>query len=541
MANHDGSLYLIKQLDCDLDSSIHFYNLTVLVTNWLGQNDVVTVEVHVRDVNDNRPQFLSSSVHRNATVHIGGENRTSDHELVDLLTAFDLDQIDRGKLEFKVENCFYIGRNDLLIKKNHAYPLCGQQFVDLITSSPLIGHEYVHNSQLARLKIKIRPIDQFLRNSSNFYLRPAVSIPHGLVSFVLDISARDTSLLSSAVARVRLDVKFELDTSSKLAAKVVKVFKRDSFAEMMNIFRKRDEIVVEAGFRKPIYSILVRDWQQLRAGSSFMRLNDEFVWSSETSNNEQNSFQPFDLDFRVVDTVLSSFFSIDPHFGLLCLNESLFEPDLVNNLGLAGETFAFSVQVECKLAESARRKFLFKEHSQTFFRSTSLAFSIAKNILLKMDDVPARLEKISNMPIWRNTRAHTVLDENVPVGTPLSLGIEQFVNSSRLEHIKRNVLLEPSSLALSYSFIDSGDANLFSIEPSTGFIRVAFEPDYETRRMYSLNVQLCFSSMSLVMFKLDSLCFKQLLKVKVEIANKNDNEPSIQSLSGLEIILNLTR
>jgi hypothetical protein len=41
MSNHDGAFYLIKQLD--YESTNRFFNLTILVTNWLGQNDYVYI------------------------------------------------------------------------------------------------------------------------------------------------------------------------------------------------------------------------------------------------------------------------------------------------------------------------------------------------------------------------------------------------------------------------------------------------------------------------------------------------------------------
>ena len=55
MSNNDGTLYLIKQLD--VESGYDVFNLTVLVTNWVGQIEHVYLRVNVRDVNDNVPKF----------------------------------------------------------------------------------------------------------------------------------------------------------------------------------------------------------------------------------------------------------------------------------------------------------------------------------------------------------------------------------------------------------------------------------------------------------------------------------------------------
>jgi hypothetical protein len=540
MANHDGSLYLIKPLDCDTNTSIRFFNLTVLVTNWLGQNDLVSIEVNVRDVNDNRPRFIDSQIHLNQTVHIG--EQTSDHALIDLTTAHDLDNIDRGKLEFKIENCFYLGKTGLLIKKNaDSYPLCGKQYIDLITSSQLMNANYAKNSQLVRLKLKTREIKSFLSNSSNFFFN--CDDQQGcLVSFVLDISVKDTSMVSSSIVRVFLDLILVLNEPTK----TTKVFKRDYYPEMMNIFRQKPGKAIQAGFKRDAYNVFIRNLEQMKSGAHMIRLNDEFVWLEDDTNNF-NSFQPYELEFSILSD--NQFFSIDKNFGLLYLNRSLFELDLFNNLE---DSFVFKVEIECRLLSTTTQKFTINNPlSANLFPTTHVVFSISKTVLL--DEIFSQSSLISNIPVWRSSSVDVFVRENSPAGSNIFtnadsrlehvLKIEDFIDMASIDRVKRLILLEPNDLFLSFSLAEQSE--LFSIEPNTGYLRILFEPDYENVRLYGLKVQLCFTSTSTGLLKLDpnTICFKQLLNLNVNVLNVNDNEPKLKPINafyGYEKNLNLS-
>ena len=52
--------HIFNQWDLDYEL-LNFYNFSVQVTNTLGQKDTSIVEIHILDVNDNRPSFKSSS------------------------------------------------------------------------------------------------------------------------------------------------------------------------------------------------------------------------------------------------------------------------------------------------------------------------------------------------------------------------------------------------------------------------------------------------------------------------------------------------
>jgi hypothetical protein len=539
MANHDGSLYLIKPLDCDDLASARHFNLTVLVTNWLGQNELVSIEVNVRDVNDNRPRFVDSSISLNQTLRLSESG--SDHALIDLTTAHDADNIDRGKLEFKIENCFYLGRGGLLIKKSttgQTYPLCGAPYIDLLTSPQLMNAAagYAKNSQLVRLKLRTRHVKTFLHNASNFHLSCSKTQYNCLVSFVFDISVRDTSLVSSSsLTRVHLDLTLIQDKTSNS-----KVFKRDQEIETINIFRQKPTHFVQAGFKRDEYHVFVRELTQLRAGSSLIRLNDEFVWLDRAHSHYFNSFQPYDLHFFIISSSFPDLLTIEPNFGTIYLNRSLLDQSviLLNSGGL------FQVSVGCRLV-SANQKFLLSEE-QRLFTTTSVTVSLAKSAVI--EQAFARVSSIPNMPVWVTDTTDAFVDENSPTGTGLStsrnvnkvIRASDFVNTAMIDRVNQLLLLlEPSELVHTYSLVDE-EKGLFSIEPTTGYIRVLFKPDFEETRVHQLAVRLCITAPAATI-KPDELCFKQLLQVNLHVVNVNDNEPKPVANSRFDANLNLSR
>ena len=70
---------------------------------------------------------------------------------------------------------------------------------------------------------------------------------------------------------------------------------------------------------------------------------------------------------------------------------------------------------------------------------------------------------------------------------------------------------------------------MFELEPSSGFVRVRFEPDYEQQSFYDLKVTACLANAYLLFeYKTSTLCFEQVASIRVNVVNKNDNEPILK-------------
>ena len=210
MANHDGSLYLIKPVD--FESPTRVYNLTVVCTNWVGQIEYARIQVNVRDVNDNQPKFENIMHDLNKIIYTNEEeDKTKSFQLVDLMLAHDLDELDRDKLVYKIEDCFYLSKN-LLLKKPYVpsigtnpatnllnYPLCSKQFIELYTETTL-----QNKSQLLKLKIYTDELTSYLRNLSDFFIANRTSVSN--IEFHMDISLKDSSMVGASVSRINLNI-----------------------------------------------------------------------------------------------------------------------------------------------------------------------------------------------------------------------------------------------------------------------------------------------------------------------------------------------
>jgi len=241
MSNHDGALYLIKQLD--YESVNRFFNLTILVTNWLGQNDYVYIQVYVQDVNDNRPQFETTSIYLNETIDLLDNNNNNNFETkFSLVNAYDMDDLDDEKLTFKIEDCFYLTKNILIKKPATAnpnrlsvYPLCSRQFMELIDSDDWMNKK----KKSISLKLNLNNFNSFLKNSTDYYLKQNIN-SEPIINFNIDISVRDSSHFS-AFTRVQLNIYLKKQSNPFIQNKVIIVSKNRQLVREENLtygFRK---------------------------------------------------------------------------------------------------------------------------------------------------------------------------------------------------------------------------------------------------------------------------------------------------------------
>jgi hypothetical protein len=334
LSNSDGSLYLIKPLDFELKRE---YNLTILVTNWVGQIEYVSLRVNVRDINDNVPIISMSSFTFNETLDFNAaedENIDANESVrsVPLVTVHDGDVGDN--FTHKIEDCFYLGVR-LLLKKpfvpsigtnpatNHLnYPLCSRQFIELVNDT---------SSSTLNLRVYMRELKSYLFNLTDFYLRNETN-DCSRIEFHMDISVKDSSQLAS-IARVNLNFDLvRLDKVKQLNKRYVSLVKTPTTNNNNN--------TNAYGFRKSMYFIDIKRSEQLRRGAEYMRLNEEFI------NYETISlFKPFSLKFNVnTDSDLGKFIRVESTFGRVYLSETLFDP--FEGINLLNETFIFEIKVK---------------------------------------------------------------------------------------------------------------------------------------------------------------------------------------------------
>ena len=550
LSNHDGALYLIKPLDYDEDLfGARFYNLTVLVTNWIGQIELVSVQVFVRDVNDNRPRFESIVYDLNHTIEMKPEAQGNTE--ISLMLAQDLDDLDRGKLAYKIEDCFYLGKSSLLLRKpyvpsigtnpttNHLnYPICSKQFVELVWGDESATKK---NSQLVKLKVYTDILASYLRNSSDVFIRNAST---STISFHMDISVKDSSLLSSSVARVNLDLN--LERVAQVESK--SVLKRDSVKsfELSQAFTY--------GFKQSKYFIRIDSPKQLIKGAQFIRLFDEFVWAGQKFLKDNsslskklllNSFKPFSLTFFIKSKAnRASGLAIEPNFGLVYLNQTLF--DFGSASSALNDEFIFELDVYSKIKPSAsiHEASASQSGAISLFKSARLVFSIARSVM----DKQVHANELIYRPIWKPTQSAYFIHENVPMGSLIldapdkgnPFTVASRIDSDILKQIQKYTLVQNQPLALVYSLQANNHSSLFELEPSSGFVRVRFEPDYEQRSFYDLNVVACLANVdSLFEYKANTLCFEQVASIRVNVINKNDNEPILKIANSNEFNLDL--
>ncbi|CAF0806124.1 unnamed protein product [Brachionus calyciflorus] len=474
LSNHDGSLYLIKKLDAE-EGYTHF-NLSILITNWLGQNEYVFIEVNVRDTNDNRPEFSSSLIQLDETIQIESSTET----ILDLVEVNDRDELDRNKLTYKLEDCFYVSHS-ILIKKpyipsiginpstNHLnYPLCSKEFIELISSSG------IKSTQLIRLKINLNEFRNYLENSSDLY----TGNKNGRsILFIMDLSVKDSSSFSPTLARVKLNLTLEKESTL--------IFKRQT---LENGITENDEI--NFGFKKEAYFIPLRSVNQLEKGAKIINLFNEFVYTNSNSTL-LNVFKPFDVEFYALNNS-DNVFNLDKNFGLIFLNKSI--KKRVDEI--------FEIEVGCKT------KFLTR--SKKLFSTTKILVSILKQV---KNDLPNL-----KYPILSVHKLVGYVSENSPIGS--------FVKLRPLgEYMK---IFDELNLDRELFTFKLKNEN-FEIDNDSGLIKVKTEINYEIKQEYLVHFEICS--------KIDSNCFDINLELKIIILNQNDNEPSVIKLSPERVIL----
>jgi hypothetical protein len=155
------------------------------------------------------------------------------------------------------------------------------------------------------------------------------------------------------------------------------------------------------GFRKSKYYIHLTSLEQLKGGTQFLRLSDEFIMY-----DNQSLFKPFSLTFSSHRG--PSYIKVEPNFGLVYLSETAFDP--IKSINLLDETFLFEMVVNC------------------LDKSTILVFSIDKSVVHLGD-----LDDLMFHPIWiSNLSDSAFIAENVPIGTFIA---NNFTVSSQIDQI----------------------------------------------------------------------------------------------------------
>jgi hypothetical protein len=577
ISNHDGTLYLVRELDYERTK---VYNLSVLVTNWLGQIEYVYIQIQIIDVNDNVPKFVFNNVTSNSLVineiipvdydpdirHISSEN----YKLVELLGATDADELDTHKLTFKIEDCFYTSINLLMNKSailsnysesneiRNIYPLCSNEYLELIWFNS--NSNSLKQVQSLRLKINLSKILLYLSNSSDLYylLERAASTNTTALSsslrFHMDISVKDSSLVGYSIIRVHLNLDLDkkiLKTSSK------------STQTMLKSVLNKDQILL--GFRQPIYLISIDSLEQLQDGRRLISLSEEFVCSEPYIY----TFNPFDLHCTLLKNskqVLEDYLIVEANTGSVYLNKTLFHKIFSSN-SLNQDKLIFEVVVTCNVNSQSskvnlKRQFsnitgplLIKTNSEDeetiiinesrLYNTTKLILSISSLILRDLTSAQiTRIDELTRLSIWQNSSLVAYIEENVVAGSTLYQDIQctkPFTAASYLnlrlidktlnelsfgQYWKRSIIY---FLQASVEQQNRSTAiNQFEIEMHTGYIKVKFEPDYEIQKRYDLYIEACIQGSALLTFK--TQCYKQKASLNVIIINKNDNEPKMKLL-----------
>jgi hypothetical protein len=527
MSNHDGSLYLIKPLDYE---TVRTFNLTVLVTNWIGQIEYFNIQINVLDLNDNYPMFTSVSYHLNETLKLASsaESNSNKEKIVTIAEAYDLDLLDLNHLTFKLEDCFYTSSNVLLKKPfiatdginpatNHLnYPLCSKQFLDLIWTNSNLSS--VAN-QTIQLKLNTQRFNEYLHNSSDFFIKNERATIH----FHLDLSVKDSSLAKSSVCRVHLNLQL---TRSDSDEQQQLIFTRRDLNKRQ--FRENKEQRISYGFRNENYFVKVNTLNELSKGTELIRLNDEFVWTLGAQQNF-SSFYPFELEFYFgKNSTYNEYFAMEPHFGLIYLKKSVQKLDehiIELEIGCRPKWIKFNHQTQS---------------NSILFSSASLILAISDKFILNQISEKELISK----PIWVSSNdLNASINENEPIGTYLKevnrmvqLNIlEKMIDSKALHDLE---VLTGANAIYSFSIINEQQRNF---EIDSQYIRTRKELDYEQTKSFELKLKSCLvNAASFGLQRTSPLCFKQTKLLHVEILNRNDNRPTIQTVQH-ELDLNLSQ
>jgi len=397
MSNHDGALYLIKSLDYEAQLKKSF-NLTVLVTNWLGQREYVYIQMNLIDVNDNRPMFESTSIYLNETIDLSDNNKNEAYleTRLSLVNAYDLDELDEGKLTFDIDKCFYMSRNILMIKKS-VDSLCSKQFMSLITSDT----DWMNRKkQSISLQLNLMSLNTFLRNSTDFYLKKVLRTEEEklVISFFIDVVVRGTSTSNSALARINLDLHLknqpQLTTSENI------------FLADQNLLQKGEtnNLSLKFGFRKPAYFIQLKSQSDLAANSELIRLHNEFVWVSSLNgsvSSKPNLFKPFELFFFIANNT-NQMITIESNTGSVYFNLSTDRSATISD-------FVFRTNIECTSPYS-NNQLDSNQDSEDYnlFRTTQIVISIESSAIYSNNE---NLKDLIYYPVWNETRLDAFINE----------------------------------------------------------------------------------------------------------------------------------
>jgi len=374
-------------------------------------------------VNDNPPQFETTSIYLNET-----DNNNNFGTKFSLVNAYDMDDLDDGKLTFKIEDCFYLNKN-ILIKKpaiaspntNHlSYPLCSRQFMELIDSDDWMNKK----KKSISLKLNLNNFNSLLKNSTDYYLKQNI-ISEPIINFNIDISVRDSSHYS-AFTRVQLNIYLKKQSNPFIQNKV--------------IVNKNKQLVREEnltyGFRKATYFIQIKSSEQLKKQVEFIRLQNEYVWmisSSSSSSlngtnslaNKQNLFKPFDLNFSIINNN-NELIKLEPNFGSL-----YFDIKKLDQI----KDFVFRIKIGCKCPYSDR----IDDSSEDLFKTTQIIISIENSAIYNMNTI----KDLIYYPIWSQIKLNASIDENLPAGSWLYDGLngkkftaKTYLNNQVLEKIQ---------------------------------------------------------------------------------------------------------
>ena len=468
VSNNDGSLYLIKSLNFELKRS---YNLTILITNWLGQIEYVHIEIKVKDANDHRPHFSESSIVQNEQITFGIEA----FQVIDIVTASDQDSLDHNKLTFNVENCIFMPKN-LLVTKHSNQSACNLfNPVNRILNA---------THQTFGLNLKLHELKNYLNTSSDFFM----SSKRSVISFYLDISVKDSNEWTD-LTRVNLNIY--LNSSSYYNPRAIRTPEKVSVNK-----------IIEHGFKKEIYLIKLKSISALSANTELIRLNNEFV---SFNGNQLEQFQPFKLEFITTDNQFS-FINIETNFGLVYFNQTL------NTEALKDHMLQITVACKVKGQEKSlvKNKLLHKTAKVIIYIDSSLFYGndIAKDL--------------KYYPIWSYANLEAYVSENTPSKTWLTTqnGQKFTVKSFLIEHTLQTLAKRIPNLYSNVMITASSDSD-FQVEPFTGYIRTVRKLDYETIK--AINVTLTVKLRN-------SVQFEQVTTLTVNVINSNDNEPKLSAL-----------
>lgn len=300
VANNDGSLYLIKPLDAERTPQ---YNLTVLITNWLGQVDYVFITINVNDVNDNRPRFTNSQLMLNHVVDF-----TASSQTINLIEAYDLDQLDHNQLTYSIESCVPAPQNLLIKKQNNL----------VCNLFSLLKRSVNQTHQLVSVNLDTPGFMSYLNNSSDLFLSNKTAV----LTLILDMGVKDSALIWSDLARVTLNLYLN---STGLVETNIRPF-------IQPVELEQDHGTIEVGFKEPVYYIKISSMDELVANTELIRLSTEF-FQYHASQNRFEPMQPLDYEFYATNSSYAvDFVNIEKSSGLVYFNQTINTELLSHNI-----------------------------------------------------------------------------------------------------------------------------------------------------------------------------------------------------------------